>query len=300
MDLIATASRLPGPGESVGGGIFRMAPGGKAGNQASQCALAGARTHIVTRLGGDGFGDQLRKALTAKGVDTTLIATDFEAPTGASTVFAAQGDYSSIIAPGAAARLSPEDLEQARPAIEQADALVIQFELPVAISTKAAEIAVARGKKVVLNASPMPDAVTSIPESLWPMVSILVVNRVEAGRLLARPFDPGNAGRDIVELADKLGVETVAVTLGAAGAVAARNGAVSIQPGIPAEVVDAVGAGDAFLGTFVTALLEGLPVPGALHRAAAAGALAVSHAGVYDALPTRVAVDRLLGDHTAA
>ena len=117
MDLIATAERLPAPGESVTGGTFAMAPGGKAGNQACQLALAGADTAIVTRLGDDAFGAQLTAALEARGVDTSHVSIDKEAATGASTVLAAEGDYASIIAPGAAGRLSHEDVERARAAI---------------------------------------------------------------------------------------------------------------------------------------------------------------------------------------
>ena len=48
MDLIAHADRLPGPGKSVVGDEFMMAPGGKGGNQACQFALAGAHVHMVT------------------------------------------------------------------------------------------------------------------------------------------------------------------------------------------------------------------------------------------------------------
>jgi len=63
MDLIATADRLPGRGESVGGGVFTMAPGGKGGNQACQFVLAGTHAHMVTRLGADAFGRELLAGL---------------------------------------------------------------------------------------------------------------------------------------------------------------------------------------------------------------------------------------------
>ncbi len=294
MDLIATADRLPGRGESVGGGVFTMAPGGKGGNQACQFVLAGARAHMVTRLGADAFGRELLGGLQAKGVDTALVALDPDHPTGASTVLAAEGDYSSIIAPGAAALLSAEDVERARPIMERADALILQLELPVAVSAMAAEIAAAGGKRVILNASPAPDSAEAIPEALWRATSVLAVNRVEAGRLLGRPVDGGPAEVDVVDLAQRLGIETVVMTLGTDGVVAVQGSAAVHQPAFPAEVVDAVGAGDAFLGVFVTALLKGLSLAEALRRGAAAGALAVSRRGVYAALPTRAEVDRLL------
>lgn len=291
MDLIATAARLPGRGESVSGGTFAMAPGGKAGNQACQCALAGAETAIVTRLGDDAFGRELRTALAGRGVDTSLIAIDPEAPTGASTVLAAEGDYQSIIAPGAAGRLSGDDIERARPAIEAADALILQLEIAPEISAHAATIAAKVGRMVVLNASPAPEGWEVIPAALRLAATVLVVNRVEAGRLGADGATPEAAASD---LAAKTGAGIVVVTLGREGIAGVAAGEGVRQPPFPAAVVDTVGAGDAFLGTAVVAMLEGRPFAEALRRGAAAGAIAVSRRGVYDALPRRHAVDAFL------
>lgn len=292
MDLIATAARLPGRGESVSGGSFSMAPGGKAGNQACQCALAGAEATILTRLGDDNFGRSLRSALAARGVDVSAIVTDREAATGASTVLAGEGDYQSIIAPGAAGRLTKADIDRARPLIEAADALLVQLEIDPAISAHAAAIAAGAGKAVVLNASPAPDGWDTLPEALRRATRILVVNAVEAGRLAGnRLLAPGRAAE---ALAARTGVGTVIVTLGAGGSEAASAGAMIRQAAFPAAVVDTVGAGDAFLGTVVVALLEGRPIAEALRRGAAAGAIAVSRRGVYDALPGREDVDLYL------
>ena len=110
MDLIASAARMPGRGESVGEGVFAMSAGGKAGNQACQFVLAGAYAHVITRLGKDAFGETLLDDLTRRGVDTVLVAQDPTTPTGASTVFAVEGDYSSIIAPGAKFNRLPQSM----------------------------------------------------------------------------------------------------------------------------------------------------------------------------------------------
>jgi len=293
MDLIATADRLPGRGESVSGGTFAMAPGGKAGNQACQSALAGAATQIVTRLGGDAFGRVLRDALSERGVDTSLITMDPDAPTGASTVFAAEGDYTSIIAPGAAGRLSAEDVRRARSAIEAADALIIQLEIPVGISALAAEIAIGAGRTVVLNASPAPEGWANIPEALRRATTVLVVNRVEAGRLTGVSISD-DAGSVAAQVANETGIAIVLLTLGAEGVVGYADGETVRQPAFSAELVDTVGAGDAFLGTAVVALLDGRPLADALRRGAAAGAIAVSRCGVYGALPDREQIDAFL------
>jgi ribokinase len=294
MDLIATAARLPGRGESVTGGTFAMAPGGKAGNQACQCALAGAETRIVTRLGDDDFGRALLAALEGRRVNTSLVAVDAEAPTGASTVFAAEGDYSSIIAPGAAGRLSADDVERARPAIEAADALIVQLEIPADISAHAAVIAAGAGRMVVLNASPAPEDWTSLPEGLRQATTVLVVNRVEAGRLTGITVTEGTPDSVAGYVSARTGIGTVILTLGGDGALGYADRETVRQLTFPAEVVDTVGAGDAFLGTAVVALLEGWPLAEALRRGAAAGAIAVSRQGVYDALPSRGDVDAFL------
>jgi ribokinase len=294
MDLIAAAGRLPANGESVTGDSFAMVPGGKGGNQACQFALAGARTRIVTRIGDDFFGQRLLAALKAKGVGTEFVALDPTATTGTSTVLSSPDDYSSIIVPGAAARLSTENVEAARPALESADALVVQLELPSRTSRHAAEIAAAAGTRVILNASPMPDAPAAIPESLWRATSILVVNRVEASRLLGRPVHADGAEAAAAELANTLGVATVVITLGRDGSAAATEGETFRQPAFPATLVDPVGAGDAFLGMVATVVLERRPVPDALSLGTAAAALALSRRGVYDALPTRRDVEAFL------
>ena len=295
MDLIATAQRLPGPGESVVGQNFTTLPGGKGGNQACQLVKCGTTTSILTRLGDDMFGRQLFEHLTSNGVDPSLITVDEQAPTGASTVFSAAGDYSSIIVNGAAGRLTPADIESRRAALEAVDALVLQLELPVAISTVAALIAKAKGRYVVLNASPAPDGLTEIPKDLLKAASVLVVNTFEAGRLLGRTFSNSESPAAAAELGKKSGIELVVVTAGASGSAAVHRGEAVFQPSYFAKVVDCVGAGDAYLATFVTAQLEGLDQQLSMKRAAAAGALAVSRAGSSAGLITRRDISQFLG-----
>ena len=295
MDLIATAQRLPGRGESVVGQGFTISPGGKGGNQACQLVKCGTDAFILTRLGDDVFGRQLFEHLTSRGVDPSLITVDASEPTGASTVFAAEGDYSSIIVSGAAGKLTAADIESRRAAIEAADALVLQLELPVAVSIPAARIAKAKGRYVVLNASPAPDGLAEIPKELLQAVSVLIVNVFEAERLLGHTFSLAESSSAAAELAKRSGVALVIVTAGVSGSAAVQRGEAFFQPSYFAKVVDSVGAGDAYLATFVTAQLEGLTLQQSLKRAAAAGALAVSRAGSSAGLITRHEIDQFLG-----
>jgi ribokinase len=142
MDVVATADRLPATGESVVGHRVALSPGGKVGNQAAQSALNGARTFLIGRVGRDVFGDQLRAALVSSGVDTTYLTVDAQEATGISPVFTgADGEYASIIVPGAGQRLQPADIEAASDAFAQSAVLLIQGEIPIQISTHAAGLA---------------------------------------------------------------------------------------------------------------------------------------------------------------
>jgi ribokinase len=294
MDLVARAKRLPGRGESVVGDHFSMSPGGKGGNQACQLALLGLNTFMLTRLGNDDFGRLLIAALKSKGVDTSFIAVDPSEPTGASTVFAAENDYSSIIANGAAGRLSTQDIKSAQAKIENADALVLQLELPVELSLYAAKIARSAGKRVVLNASPAPAYIGDIPKGFLEVTDVLVVNAVEAEVFLGRKMQINALANDATELAKKLKIEIVVITAGASGSAVFSAGQALYQPAFAASVIDTIGAGDAYLGTLVAGLVENLALKEILKRAAAAGAVAVSRQGAFEALPSRDDIDRLI------
>src|SRR5829696_8478573 len=222
MDVIATAERLPAAGESVVGHRMALSPGGKAGNQAAQAALNGARTFLISRVGRDVFGDQLRAALARTGVDTTYLIADAQEPTGISPVFTgADGEYASIIVPSAGQRLQPEDIEAARDAFAQSAVILIQGEIPIQLSAHAARLARSLGGRVLFNASPAPTDAAAIPDALWSAVDVLLVNGTEAERLSGTSVADVPAAVMAAEaLQRRFGIPTVIVTLGGRGAIA--------------------------------------------------------------------------------
>jgi ribokinase len=297
MDFIAVAERLPAAGESLMGISFSMHPGGKAGNQATQLALHGLRTYLISRVGRDVLGDELRNRLGARGVCLHFTTVDPERPTGASPVFVGRdGEYASIIVPGAASALNADDIERARSAIEASAAIVMQLEVPLETSRLAAAFAKRAGARVVLNASPLPPG--PLPDLLAPvrgLVDLLIVNKHEAERLsgssITGPADALVAARALRAQAE---CDEVVVTLGPAGALAVTASAELYHPAFSVPVVDSVGAGDAFAGTLVARLLKGDVLQAALRSAVAAGAIAVSRPGAFDALPAPADIQALL------
>nr|NIP16999.1 ribokinase [Xanthomonadales bacterium]NIU63607.1 ribokinase [Stutzerimonas stutzeri]NIX11789.1 ribokinase [Xanthomonadales bacterium] len=73
MDLVARAPRIPQPGETIIGGDFRTAPGGKGANQAVAAARLGAQVSMVGRVGCDAFAESLLSNLGAAGVDHAFV-----------------------------------------------------------------------------------------------------------------------------------------------------------------------------------------------------------------------------------
>jgi ribokinase len=262
MDLIAHADQLPAQAASGLAHAFTMGLGGKGGNQAAECAKAGAETFMVTRLGDDGFGRDLISSLQSHGVNCMAITVAAGQQTGASTVLSSPQGYTSLIYPGVAAAMTPHEVEARVASLPPFDALLVQLELPLQLSTAAAKVAKANGARVVLNAAP-PRSVDKALQELLSLSDIVVVNEIEA-RALA-----GSA--DSVAVAKSANAIAV-VTLGKNGCTASDGHSCWHEAAQPVAVKSTVGAGDAFLAGFCVSLCESGDIPAALRNGACAAA----------------------------
>jgi ribokinase len=300
-DLIAAAPVMPALGSSVLGTQFTLAPGGKAGNQATQIARLGIHTWLVSSVGSDALGAIIVAQLTAAGIDQSYLVRSTESPTGASTIFAVDGEYASIIVPGAAGTLCDADLNAAAPAFQQSKFVVAQLELGLEIARTALGLAWRAGATTVLNASPLAGIDIAETSAVLEQTDILVVNRHEANLLLA---DRASSDLPIIEFArrlrDQFELQAVIITCGADGSLLARKNDAVEQPAFPISVVDSIGAGDAFLGALIAAWADRAHDREALRSAAAAGALAASSAGAHASLPDRSSLRAFLRDRGLA
>src|SRR5215213_11703573 len=85
VDLSIKVQRLPSPGETVIGGTFAQAPGGKGGNQAAAAARLGARTWMIGMVGDDTLGETALADLREGGVDVSTVETCAD-PTGVAAI----------------------------------------------------------------------------------------------------------------------------------------------------------------------------------------------------------------------
>jgi ribokinase len=271
LDLVATAKRLPHPGETVSAHGYFEACGGKGANQAIAAARAGARTAFVGAVGRDAAGDTLRSAFVDDSVDVRHLATVSE-PTGRALIGVSDdAENLIIVVPGANHALSAHHVDGAAALLGSAKVLLMQLEVRLEVVRRAAELA---GDDTIVVLNPAPAA--ELPDDVLRHVDVITPNEHEvellggAASLLAR------------------GVGAVVVTEGARGArLVTRDGETRIAP-YPVTPVDTTGAGDAFCGALSARLaLDGglASLPRSLRAAAVAGALATQVQGAVPSLP---------------
>jgi ribokinase len=288
-DLIVRAERLPAPGETVLGGEFITAAGGKGANQAVAAARCGARVAFVARVGADAYGRDSLANFAREGMDTRYVFTDRQALSGVALIVVdARGQNLIAVASGANARLTPADVAAARPAFAEARVLLLQLESPMETVLAAARLGREHGLTVILNPAPA----RPLPTELYPLVDVLTPNEHEAAALTDERA-PEAAARALLAR----GVKTAIVTLGAAGVLLATGNGVETHAGFRVEAVDTTAAGDAFNGGLAVARARGEPRLAAIRYAQAAAALSVTRLGAQPSLPTAAEVAAFLARH---
>jgi len=290
VDMVVRAPHIPRAGETVLGGEFCMVQGGKGANQAVAAARMGAAVTLVARVGGGAFGTESLAGFAAEGIDTQFVVRDPDVSHGVALILVDHdGENAIAVAPGANARLSPDDVAAAEKAIAECDLLLLQLEVPLPTVLAAAELAKKHGKRVLLNPAPY----HAVSDSLLQLVDYLTPNETEAEMLLGG----GEAGLSgVTGTAEELlrrGVGCVIVTLGKEGVLVVTPDEQYHQAGRRVKAVDTTAAGDAFSGAFAVCVAEGMERRSAVRRAVAASALAVTRIGAQSSLPRREEVEAL-------
>lgn len=290
-DMIIKVKRIPKPGETILGGEFAMAAGGKGANQAVGAARAGGAVTFIARLGKDMFGDKALAGFIADGINVDHVVRDRSAPSGVALIFVARnGENSIAVASGANSRLLPADLTNARRAFQRSGVVVLQLETPLKTVAAAVKLAANAGARVILNPAPA----QPLPNDLLRRVFLLTPNESEAQLLTGMPVNNEKAAAKAADALLARGVQNVIITLGARGAFVAGKQARGLVPGFKVKPVDTTGAGDMFNGTLAVALSEGKSLLDAARFASAAAAISVTRLGAQTSAPTRKEIDRLL------
>jgi ribokinase len=288
-DMVVKCPRLPAPGETVLGGEFLMAGGGKGANQAVAAARLGAKVELVARVGKDMFGDAALQGFEREGIGTRFIVRDADAPSGVALIFVdARGENEIAVASGANLRLRPADVDAAEDAIRQAEAVVLQLEIPLETVEHAVHLSHRHGVPVILNPAPA----QKLSHEVLSKISVLTPNEIEL-QLLTDSTEPSRE-RERAEKLLSTGVGTIIVTLGGEGALIVTPDGSQPVPAVKVKAVDTTAAGDCFTGALAVAWAEGKTISDAVRFACAAAAISVTRWGAQPSMPTRAEVERML------
>ena len=263
-DMVIKAAHLPRPGETILGGTFFMNPGGKGANQAVAIARLGGSVTFICKTGSDIFGHQSQQLFEEEGINTSY-----------------------VVASGANANLLPSDLAKAEEAIELADLILMQLEVPMETVCFVADIAWQKGKKVILNPAPA----HPLPADLLHHLYLITPNETEAEMITGVKITDEISAVEAARILSRMGVQHVIITLGSKGALICSDGKAEIVPALKVEAVDTTAAGDVFNGALTVALSEGRNLKESVRFACKASAISVTRVGAQSSAPYRNEVD---------
>lgn len=287
-DMVICTGHLPLPGETVIGGTFFMNPGGKGANQAVTVARLGGRVSFICKTGSDIFGHQANQLFNEEGIDTSYVFSDTKNPSGVALITVdTDAENCIVVAPGANAHLTPNDLKRSAEAVEAADIILLQLEIPMQTVEAAAMMAYRLGKKVVLNPAPASKLSAGLLETLY----AITPNETEAEAISGIRITDERTAEEAARKIASMGVCNVIITLGAKGALVFDGAHCEIVPAYKTQAVDTTAAGDVFNGALVVALSEGRTLPEAVRFACKASAISVTRVGAQNSVPYRTEVD---------
>jgi 2-dehydro-3-deoxygluconokinase len=288
-----------------GGRQYLQGYGGDTSNAAIAAARQGASVGYLSALGDDVYGRMLRELWSREGVDHDGVRTD---PRGYTAVYFVnhdeQGHHFSFFRRGSAASLMrPQDLPAQR--IAQAKVLHLSG-ISAAISDSACDtcfaavdMAKAAGVRVSFD--------TNLRLKLWPLARARAVmsDFIRQSDICLPSYDDVKAITGLADadaLADwclALGAKTVALKLGAEGALIADGSRRWRVPPHRCKPVDATGAGDTFAGALLARLVAGDDLEAAARYATVAAALSTEGYGAVEPIPHASRVQAALAGATA-
>lgn len=282
-DMVIKMERLPIPGETIIGGDFIMAAGGKGANQAVAAARLGGEVTFVARVGTDMFGKQAIQNFQHEGINTNFIIEDDFSPSGVALIFVdRKGENSIAVASGANRKLSEQDVAKAEEEIKNAKVMLLQLEIPLETVRYAVRLASETGTKVILNPAPA----RKLDEGLLRMITALSPNESETELLTGVKVEDEKSAKQAAEVLRAIGIANVVITMGSKGSFLVTEDQTVMVPTKKIEAVDTTAAGDAFNGALAYALAKNEPIEDAVRFANLVGAFSATKMGAQPSMPS--------------
>ncbi|AFU19977.1 ribokinase [Actinobacillus suis] len=287
-DHVIRVPYFPKAGETLKGGHYHIAYGGKGANQ----AVAAARVRdaslvdvdFIACIGADDIGRAMKQAFVQDGINPEHIVEVADQMTGIAMIQVADsGENSIVISAGANAKLDESVVAQHQATIESADCLLVQLETPLQAVEKALKIAKAHHTQVILNPAPA----QPLSDEILANIDMITPNETETALLTGVQVVDEQTAKQAANVFHQKGIQTVLITLGSKGAFLSENGNGEIIAGFKVTPVDTTAAGDTFNGALAVALLEGKSMRDAVMFAHKASSISVTRMGAQSSIPTR-------------
>lgn len=283
MDTVIETPRIPAPGETIMGTSVKLVPGGKGANQVYTIGKLGGNVSMIGAVGDDTFGDMLIDNLRNVNVEVSGVERISGGTTGQAFIPVDDAGENSIIVIGGTNGLVDEALLKRHEGLMDAcDIVVMQQEIPLSTVMAAKEMAVKKGKTVIVDPAPA----AAMPDEFWRDIDYMKPNETELGILVGRELHSQEeykaAAREMLEK----GVKHLLVTLGGKGCLFMTEEDEEFIPAVSVKAVDTTAAGDCFTGAFAVALSQGKTEREAIAFAQRASGIAVTRKGAQTSVPT--------------
>ncbi len=283
-DMVVRVSRLPVPGETILSGDFFMNQGGKGANQAVAVARLGGNVSFIAKVGNDIFGKQSLNEYQSEGINTQYIFLDDKNPSGVALISVDDAAENCIVvASGANAALSPEDIDIASMEMEPGGIVLVQLEISMETVKHVVDTAYNTGLTIILNPAPAAALDASLLEKLY----MITPNETEAEILSGIKITDLESAQNAARRINEKGVKIVIITLGSKGALIYENGKFQLIEAPKVKAVDTTAAGDVFNGALCVALAESKNTTEAVQFAVRAASISVTRAGAQASAPFR-------------
>ena len=284
VDLTTFHDAFPKPGETIFGKSFDLGFGGKGANQAVAARLCGADVAMVAKVGKDLFGPATIQNFQSLGIDASYVSAAEGVSSGVAPIFVdPQGQNRIFVVKGANDLLIPEDVDAAGPLLRKANAIVLQFEIPLRTVYHTVQFAKNNGIRCIVN--PAPGQAVDFAELRG--VDYFIPNESEAETITGMPVHTAGDAKACAQYLLEQGMRRVIITRGEQGCLVASDEGTELVPPFKVQSVDTTGAGDAFIGSFAVFLGEGLSENEALRRASLYAALSTTKVGTQKSFWSR-------------